>query len=453
MSVLKRGVKNTFRNGIRTISVTAILAISIALSLVMLLSYQAVEGRITEVKSSIGNIITVTPAGSRGFFGGGEPLTNDTVAAIKNTAHVSKVQATLSSQLTTDSTTNLESGMDAGTLGERRFGGQDGGPVPPDGQVSTGTFTLPIFSVGVDDVANARAISGSAITIASGSAFDASSSDREALIGSGIAEKNELSVGATFTAYDEEIIVAGILDTADNRFAENVVVFPLATLQELAGLDGEVSDATVQVDSIENMDATVSALQATLGDIADVVSQQDTAASALEPLQNIRGVTLASLFGALGAGAVILFLTMLMVVRERRREIGVMKAIGAPTSSIVTQFFTEGVTFTVLGGIFGTILGVVLANPVLGALVKSSTGTTGTPTEGIARIAGGPGGGFARAFETINLRGTLDNLTAAVSWEVALYAVLAVLVIAALGSMIPSFFIARVRPAEVMRNE
>ena len=91
MSVTTRGVKNAFRNTIRSISITAILALTIALALVMLLSLEAVQARIDDVKASVGNTATVMPAGARGFQGGGEPLTQAEITKIENTAHVKSV--------------------------------------------------------------------------------------------------------------------------------------------------------------------------------------------------------------------------------------------------------------------------------------------------------------------------------------------------------------------------
>jgi putative ABC transport system permease protein len=58
---------------------------------------------------------------------------------------------------------------------------------------------------------------------------------------------------------------------------------------------------------------------------------------------------------------------MLVSVTERTREIGVRKALGARRSEIVTQFMTEAVVLTFLGGLAGMAVGWMI--PVLGGLV------------------------------------------------------------------------------------
>jgi len=90
MGVISRGLKNAFRNNIRTISIVLILSISIAMALIMLLALKTVQGKIDSVKSSIGNYISVSPAGIRGFEGGGNLLTSDNVTTIKSVPNVKK---------------------------------------------------------------------------------------------------------------------------------------------------------------------------------------------------------------------------------------------------------------------------------------------------------------------------------------------------------------------------
>ena len=56
--------------------------------------------------------------------------------------------------------------------------------------------------------------------------------------------------------------------------------------------------------------------------------------------------------------------TMMAVVSERRREIGLRKALGASDNSIRSEFLGEGLFLGLLGGVLGAILGFVFAQVV-----------------------------------------------------------------------------------------
>jgi putative ABC transport system permease protein len=74
-----------------------------------------------------------------------------------------------------------------------------------------------------------------------------------------------------------------------------------------------------------------------------------------------------TLFGS----AIGLMNIMLVSVAERTREIGVSKALGATSSTIKKQFIVEAILISVLGGVSGVILGMMIGN--LLSLVMGTT--------------------------------------------------------------------------------
>lgn len=261
------------------------------------------------------------------------------------------------------------------------------------------------------------------------------------VIGKSLAEKNSLSVGSTFTMYGTTMTVVGIYDTGTS-FANNAVIVPLTTLQRLSSQAGSVTAVTVTVDSVDNLTSTVTALKSKLGSAADVTSNQSTAESAVAPLENVKTIATYSLIGALAAGAVIILLTMVMIVRERRREIGVVKAIGSSNANTMFQFMVESVTLTILGLVVGLAIAIFASAPITSALVSSSSSSSQS-------VMGRPG---ERSLG-MELGRSLQTVQSAVGPEVLLYGVGAAILIAIIGSALPAYFISRIRPSEVMRAE
>ncbi|USN53572.1 MAG: ABC transporter permease [Candidatus Nomurabacteria bacterium] len=453
MGPLKRGIRNTFRNLLRTFSVMLILGISLGLVLVMLSARSAVDQRITEVKERIGNTVTINSAGARGFLGGGEPLTQEQIDAVATISHVSSVDATIDAQLIPDTDTTLQSPIEAGTLGNRqgRAFRVEGGAAGQSANDSTNeppvNFTPPIFAIGTSNPRYAGELVGANVTLSEGEYFDGSSSDYVAILGKNVAEKNSLSVGSTFTAFATTITVSGIYD-AGNEFSNNSVLFPMHTLQLLSGQDGQINSAVAHIDSADNIASASDAISQQLGSAADITSSEETVTQAIEPLENIQTIATTSLIGALLAATVITLLTMIMIVRERRKEIAVLKAIGGSDASIVSQFVSEAVMLSLLGGVIGTVLGFIFSNPILDSLLRSSSSEP-------SFTSSGPGGGFARVavggFRALG--NTIQDLQAVLDFRLIAYGFLAAILIAIIGSAFPAWLIGKVRPAEVLRGE
>lgn len=465
MGVIKRGVKNAFRNMVRTFSIVLILAMSIAMSLIMLMSLKTVQSKIDSVKSTIGNVITISPAGVRGFEGGGDLLTDQNARDAAAISDVSSVTRTLSDRLrkegtvaqtrpgetvaatTVNNTTNLDSSIDPGSFGNRQRASDNGGSAP------TGTFTMPITLTGVSDlnsVAGLSALGVSQFNVTSGDKIDGNSTENIAMVGTSLATKNNLAVGSTFQAYGQAITVKGIFD-AGNDFANATIVMPIQSVQTLSAQAGAINQLIITTDSIDNVSSVESAVKTKLGDKVDVTSQQDSSSEAVTPLRNIKTISLYSLIGSLVAGTIIIFLTMVMIVRERRREIGVLKAIGASNASVVSQFTVEALVLTITSSVLGVILGTFLSNPILKVLVNNSESSTQT-----ADVAGGRGPqGMMRIGVNFSAgaQNAVRDLHAVIGWEILLYGLFAAVIIAIIGSALPAYFIAKIRPAEVMRTE
>lgn len=447
MGPIKRGVKNAFRNVTRTVAIVFILSVSICLALVMLLSMKTVTSKIESVKSSVGNTVTVTPAGVRGFEGGGNLLTTTDAKGVEGTPHVLNIVQLLNDRLTPGTDTTLQASLTAGSFGNRQR--QQQTPQPGDANVPSGrtrNFTPPITVTGTNCLGNFAALNLTSLSLTSGQTFDVNSADKVVLIGKDLAAKNNLGIGSTFAAYNDNLKVIGIFD-GGNTFANSSILMPLATVQNLSSQSGSVSSMIVTVDSVDNLDSVKTTISSKLGAAADVTTSQEQVNQIIQPLESIHTISFYSLVGSLVAGAIIIFLTMLMIVRERRKEIGVLKAIGGSNFIITTQFMVESLVLTLMASVIGIVGGIYLSNPILNAMVSGSSGSNGQTA------AGRFGGGGAIRAAGVGLRATFSTLHAVVGYDLILYGLLAAVVIAVIGSAIPAYMLSKIRPAEVMRAD
>ncbi len=332
--MLDIALKNVFRQKIRS----ALTVLGIAMGIGLILTLGAIgEGLNRQIQQSFGNIAAVIDVSSSDSEDG---ITDDMTDEIRDIPGVTDVVAIGEYRITRGGMKGFGGAMFRG------FGGASNimfTGLNPDDQD---------YLIGEDIVAE------------EGRKLDSGDDGQYAvLLGSSLAESQLLNVGdeieyqrteddTTDSFYFE---VIGILEEAGDSDVDGSAFVPLSTMQELED-DYTISQLKVKLDDISRVESITQ-------DINDV----DDSLRAFSPLTIVRQLesTLGTItMAVLGIGAISIIVggigimnTMIMSVMERRREIGVMKAIGATTNNILMQVLQESAVLSLIGGAAGFMLG------------------------------------------------------------------------------------------------
>jgi len=159
--------------------------------------------------------------------------------------------------------------------------------------------------------------------------------------------------------------------------------------------------------------------------------------SAADAVNQSNQTALEEIVVVVAATCLIVLFVMLYTVRERTREIGTLKAIGFSNASVMSQFLIEGIVLSVIAGIVGIAIGVLVA-PKLAALLL--------PMNPFASLSNAPGGVVTRFASSF-------TASVSVSPEVVLIIFGVAVALGALGSLYPAWRAAKTSPAEAMRYE
>lgn len=180
------------------------------------------------------------------------------------------------------------------------------------------------------------------------------------------------TVGKTVSIMGEKFMVIGVLDEMnksinfDNVDFDNALIMDINTLDKITGSTQiqQINIKASDTDSLASISTQIqdSLTEQKLGDKNFSVLYGDDITHPASNLFTIVSGMLATVAAiSLVVGGIGVMNIMLVSVAERAHEIGIRKAVGASSRNILMQFLFEALILSILGGIFGLILGYALA--------------------------------------------------------------------------------------------
>ena len=180
---------------------------------------------------------------------------------------------------------------------------------------------------------------------------------------------NEDAVGKTVRLDGQRFEVIGVL-ARQGKFLglfsfDEQVQMPLATFRRTFGEPGgyQLSAAAASAEDLDRaQDELIGLVRAARG--LDAAEDDDFSINRTEAFRTALATTKATIYGvglfltalALIVGGIGVMNIMFVSVKERTREIGIRKALGAPRRAILLQFLLEAVLVCLLGGVIGVVL-------------------------------------------------------------------------------------------------
>lgn len=496
MNFIKRGLLSLWAKKGRTLLLCAVFSAILIFVLAGLTIKSAAEKATENAQNSLG--ATVTLAASReAMFGGGQNDTStsdssstdstserreftstpvkvsdaEKIAALDNVkSYVLVTSGTATAGDGIEPITSSSSTSDSSQQGPGGMGGGDMG-----GNRQTGDFTI----TGVSSSANYSSFSDGTATLEDGEALTADDAGtNNVLIEETLAESNDLSVGDTFKLTDSDgenevtVTVKGIYSTTESASgiaAQVSMLNPVNTIYSYYTLANTLSGNTDE-DTVDSAIYTLSEPSKVTAftkaaeklidtDTYDLTTDDQLYQSMITPLENVSSFAKNIVILVAVAGIIILTLIVMLMIRERRYEIGVLLSMGESRAKMIFQFFTEMFVTMLIALVIATFTGNIVGNVVGNQILSQETTTSQTDTQTQqggnnqqGNQNGGPGGGGQMGGFNTAVQGSteIDDLNITVQpKEVAILAGLE-LVISFFSILLSSFGILRLNPKKIL---
>lgn len=156
-----------------------------------------------------------------------------------------------------------------------------------------------------------------------------------------------------------------------------ILVMNIKFVQDISGIGDQASEIVVKIDNYRNIAPVTESLRQIYGDRLSYYSQKSEALERSESnILVLRGALNIFSILALVVTFVLIIVVMLMNISERKRDLGIMRSIGASTRQIFSYVLFETLLYGLTGSIIGTLIGILISTYMLqflGAAIATIT--------------------------------------------------------------------------------
>lgn len=244
--------------------------------------------------------------------------------------------------------------------------------------------------------------------------------------------------------------VLGFFKTGYYPYDTRMMILSLKDAQELYGIGDRARSLSVKVNNVLDMDRVASRVQERTGFEFITETAESKNRNLFQALRLEKMIMTVILSLVIASASLTIMGTMVMVVMEKRKAVGILKAMGATPGSIMVIFTLEGFLIGVVGAFLGSVFGIVTSLNLESIIL--------TIEKGVNRL-------LALVYDLFNLGPFspvsvvpdriyyIDTIPAVVKPEFVTFVAVLAVFLATMAALFPAWHASRLRAVETIRYE